>query len=152
MKVRLEASLLELSYVHMFSSKGVFEYCSNLGSRLTGTKSLVILVSTLNYCSFFSKGGFDYCSKLGGVLASPSFFDLYNIGETPRTTANMPNDTSSIDKESNSILLSHEKIATLGGIFLHVSKSQYFFSNLNSNCSNLLDMRNLQEQVKKAFC
>ena len=27
-----------------------------------------------------------------------------------------------------------------------------FFSNLNHNCSNLLDMRNLQEQVKKAFC
>ena len=27
-----------------------------------------------------------------------------------------------------------------------------FFSNLNSNCSNLSDMRNLQEQVKKAFC
>ena len=27
-----------------------------------------------------------------------------------------------------------------------------FFSNMNSNCSNLLDMRNLQEQVKKAFC
>ena len=26
------------------------------------------------------------------------------------------------------------------------------FSYLNSNCSNLLDMRNLQEQVKKAFC
>ena len=26
------------------------------------------------------------------------------------------------------------------------------FSNLNPNCSNLLDMRNLQEQVKKAFC
>ena len=34
---------------------------------------------------------------------------------------------------------------------LHVSKSQYFFYNLNSNCSNLLFMRNLQEQVKKAF-
>ena len=27
-----------------------------------------------------------------------------------------------------------------------------FFSDLNYNCSNLLDMRNLQEQVKKAFC
>ena len=27
-----------------------------------------------------------------------------------------------------------------------------FFSNLNSNCSNILDLRNLQEQVKKAFC
>jgi hypothetical protein len=26
------------------------------------------------------------------------------------------------------------------------------FSNLNYNCSNLLDMRNLQKQVKKAFC
>ena len=26
------------------------------------------------------------------------------------------------------------------------------FSNFNSNCSNLVDMRNLQEQVKKAFC
>ena len=27
-----------------------------------------------------------------------------------------------------------------------------YFSNLIYNCSNLLDMRNLQEQVKKAFC
>ena len=27
-----------------------------------------------------------------------------------------------------------------------------FFSNLNFNCSNLLDMRNLQGQVKKVFC
>ena len=26
------------------------------------------------------------------------------------------------------------------------------FFNLNSNCSNLLDLRNLQEKVKKAFC
>ena len=26
------------------------------------------------------------------------------------------------------------------------------FSNFNSNCSNLLHIRNLQEQVKKAFC
>ena len=28
----------------------------------------------------------------------------------------------------------------------------FIFSNLISNCSKLLDMRNLQEQVKKAFC
>ena len=33
-----------------------------------------------------------------------------------------------------------------------VSKLQYFFSNLNYNSSNLLNMRNLQELVKKAFC
>ena len=26
------------------------------------------------------------------------------------------------------------------------------FSNLNSDCSNILDMRNLRKQVKKAFC
>ena len=26
------------------------------------------------------------------------------------------------------------------------------FSNLNYNCFNILDLRNLQEQVKKAFC
>ena len=31
-------------------------------------------------------------------------------------------------------------------------KIPIFFSNLNSNCSNLSDLRNLQEQVKKAFC
>ena len=33
--------------------------------------------------------------------------------------------------------------------WLQISKSQYFFSNLNSNCSNLLDLRNLQEKGKK---
>ena len=34
-------------------------------------------------------------------------------------------------------------------IFSCKHKSQYFFSSLNSN---LLDMRNLEEQVKKAYC
>ena len=34
-------------------------------------------------------------------------------------------------------------------LFLQVSESQLFFSNLT--CSNVLDLRNLQEQVKKAF-
>ena len=37
-------------------------------------------------------------------------------------------------------------------LFLHVPKSPITFSNLNYNCSNLSNMRNLQEQVKKAFC
>ena len=35
-------------------------------------------------------------------------------------------------------------------LFLYVSKSQYFFPIL-SNCFNLLDVRNLQEQVKRSF-
>jgi hypothetical protein len=30
--------------------------------------------------------------------------------------------------------------------------SSIFFSNLNYNCSNLLDVKNLQEQVKNVFC
>ena len=34
-------------------------------------------------------------------------------------------------------------------LFLKVSKSQLFFSNLNDNCSDVLNLRNLQEQVKK---
>ena len=34
---------------------------------------------------------------------------------------------------------------------MHVSKSRYLFQ-FEIFCSNLLDMRNLQEQVKKAFC
>ena len=40
-------------------------------------------------------------------------------------------------------------------IFLKFNACFYItivFSNLNSNCSNLLDLKNLQEQVKKAFC
>ena len=59
------------------------------------------------------------------------------------------------------LLLTFEAMATLP-IFLqyHSSFSNFscmflnpnIFSNLDSNCSNLLDMRNLQEQVKKAFC
>ena len=28
----------------------------------------------------------------------------------------------------------------------------YFFSNLNSVCSNVLNLRNLKDQIKKAFC
>lgn len=43
------------------------------------------------------EGAFDYCANLGGVLASPDFFDLYNIGERPRTASHMPNDTSSFE-------------------------------------------------------
>ena len=33
-------------------------------------------------------------------------------------------------------------------LFVHVSKSHIIFSNLNSNSSNLIDLRNLQQQVK----
>ena len=35
---------------------------------------------------------------------------------------------------------------------MFLSKSKIIFSNLTFNCSNLLDMTNLQERVKKAFC
>ena len=35
--------------------------------------------------------------------------------------------------------------------FLTEVENPIFFSNFNSNCSNLSDMRNLQEKVKKTF-
>ena len=47
------------------------------------------------------------------------------------------------------------KIILLQFIFSNFScmfLNPIFFSNLNSNCSNLLDVWNLQEQGKKAFC
>ena len=38
-------------------------------------------------------------------------------------------------------------------LFLQFTKYQFiYFFNLNSNCSNKLDLRYLQEYVKKAFC
>mgnify|MGYP007086925585 CR=1 FL=1 len=33
--------------------------------------------------------------------------------------------------------------------FLHISKSQYYFSNFNSNCSNLVDLINSRNKLKK---
>ena len=36
--------------------------------------------------------------------------------------------------------------------FLQISRSEWFFSNLNYHCPNFLDLINLQEQVEKAFC
>ena len=35
---------------------------------------------------------------------------------------------------------------------MHVFTYQWFFSNLNSNCSDLFDLRNIQEQIEKTFC
>ena len=49
---------------------------------------------TQSFSSCFSQGAFDYCANLGGILPSPDFFDIYNIGEAPRTSSFMPNDTS----------------------------------------------------------
>ena len=38
--------------------------------------------------------------------------------------------------------------SNFSGMFLNPNN----FFNMNSHCSNFLDMKNLQEQVKKAFC
>ena len=42
--------------------------------------------------------------------------------------------------------------SALNSFFSNICWIPIIFSNLNSNCSNLWGMRNLQEQVKKAFC
>ena len=56
---------------------------------------------------------------------------------------------SSLDCQINRRLnVVHISFSNFSCMFLNSKK----FSILNSNCSNLLGMRNLQEQVKKAFC
>ena len=53
------------------------------------------------------------------------------------------------------MLLSYWSTFKFGTIFFSKFSCMFlnpiFFSNLNYNCFNLLNMRNLQEQVKKAF-
>ena len=51
-------------------------------------------------------------------------------------------------KICNLITFTGENFSNFSCLFLNPN----IFSDLNANCSNLLDMRNLQEQVKKAFC
>ena len=57
--------------------------------------------------------------------------------------------------ELRKLRLNNSDKTFMNGIFLTFPACFWIpinFSNLNSNCSNLYDMRNLQEQVKKAFC
>ena len=80
-------------------------------------------------------------------------------------------ETSEIAEDLTASLLEYIKTTSEGGggdhtkyrlFFMRLIKQLFskfscfeiptFFSNLNLNCSNLSDMRNLQEQVKKAFC
>ena len=50
--------------------------------------------------------------------------------------------------------IQHSDSEIVTGIKLFFILSSMFLNpnNLNSNCSNLLDMRNLEEKVKNAFC
>ena len=48
------------------------------------------------------------------------------------------------------LMMENEVCNLLFKLFLQISESQNFFYNFD--CSDLLEMRNLQEQVKKAFC
>ena len=57
---------------------------------------------------------------------------------------------SQIDKEICTYIFFLEKNIFL--TFPACFQIPIIFSNLNSNCPNLLDLKNLQEQVKKAFC
>ena len=57
---------------------------------------------------------------------------------------------SKIDKKEF-VLLKTQLYICISNFYCMFLNPNIFFSNLRSNCSNLLDMRNLQEQVKKAF-
>ena len=50
---------------------------------------------------FFLQGAFDYCATLGGVLPASDFFDIYNIGETPRSSTPNNTETAEPAKEAN---------------------------------------------------
>jgi geranylgeranyl pyrophosphate synthase len=45
-----------------------------------------------------------------------------------------------------------KQVCTFSNFFCMFLNTNISFSNMNSNCSNLLDMRNFLDQVKKAFC
>ena len=49
-------------------------------------------------------------------------------------------------------VLTRFRLVTIFSNFSSMFLNHSNFSNLNYNWSNLVDMRNLQEQVKKAFC
>ena len=48
--------------------------------------------------------------------------------------------------------LSKSRKIRLSKSIFYLRNDMNIFSNLNSDCSNLLLMRNIQEQVKKVFC
>ena len=65
----------------------------------------------------------------------------------------------------STVYIPHGKVDILNWLWwLEICKSDFFltfpadfwipinFSNLNLNCSHILELRNLQEQVKKTFC
>ena len=53
--------------------------------------------------------------------------------------------------ENLNVSLSHLKNEK-NKIWKKIHDRELIFSNVNSNCSSLLYLRKLQEQVKKAFC
>ena len=74
-----------------------------------------------------------------------SKINVESMKKNPLSTFNM----SLLQKRTScEYVLTCHHISNISCMFLNPN---IFLSNLNSNCSDLLDLRNLQEQVKKAF-
>ena len=73
-----------------------------------------------------------------------------NLEPEEEVTKNKPNVENHFFNSKLEVIYFHEisfNFPNFSCMFLNPN----FFSNLNSNCSNLLDMKNFQKQVKKAF-
>ena len=93
-------------------------------------------------------GGFENLDK-GSYFSRVIFFSYLE----PPVEEMESNDKEAVDDGFESF--DSEDFEDAGQVFSNFScmfLNPKIFSNLNSNCSNSLDRRNLQEQVKKAFC
>ena len=88
-------------------------------------------------------------SDLDGQI--PQFLSSLGLPMQASVKSFIYRNTSPSEIRYNGVEILSEKKRLSIRLNLHVSNPNNF-SNLNSNCSNLLDMRNLQEQAKKAFC
>ena len=82
------------------------------------------------------------CSKIFSIIIRK--FEFINFSRTL-------NDISFFFAMNSVGTLSHRESKRLSNFSCRFLNPN-FFSNLYHNCSTSLDLRNLQEQVKKAFC
>ena len=117
-------------------------YHLETGKQTKASQAIVLRSEHQKFFFFFQKGRPDVCFADKVLFFVGRGLDIF-------------------EHRLNSIQTKKEQVKAGYGIFVgtaHFSNfscmflNPFFFSNLNYNCSNLLDIRNLQEQVKNAFC
>ena len=90
-----------------------------------------------------------YCLSTAETVSLKKLFKIQNKAKTLRTSKFCPQTHITTFQTSNKYL---DSATTSFLTFSACFSIPIIFSNLNLNCSNLPSLRNLQEQVKKAFC